>query len=73
MLSLRGHLTRLGQENSAFADASQAKEILTRTRDQLLPGFRRFHWDLLFHLEDREIFGRTPYRSLLLPETPRKP
>src|SRR5436190_4833683 len=41
----------LSPENPAFADIHQARAVLTLTVDHLLPAYREFHADLLFHLE----------------------
>ncbi len=40
----------------AFQDARQARLILDRLRDPILPGYRAFHRDLLFHHTDQTLF-----------------
>jgi len=41
----------LSAENPAFANIQQARDVLALTIDHVLPAYRKFHADLLFHLE----------------------
>lgn len=45
-------LEDLPQCNPAFADIQQAERVIRLTFEQLLPEYRRFHSDLLFHLPE---------------------
>jgi hypothetical protein len=53
---LRIHLAALRAAEPAFRDVTQADAVLALTFDQLLPAYRRHHGDLLFHLNDRDLF-----------------
>ncbi len=44
----------LSAENPAFRDTQQARAVLTLTIDHVLPAYRAFHSDLLFHLPPEE-------------------
>ncbi len=46
---LRSRLAALESTEPAFRDSSQAREALRILFDELLPGYRRFHADLLEH------------------------
>src|SRR5262249_50423354 len=55
--ALAAKLHELHVANSAaFQDVRQAEAVLSLTFDNLLPGYRRHHTDLLFHLSDEELF-----------------
>ena len=47
---LMSALDDLPKVSSAFTDVSQARNVLEFTFEHLLPGYRKFHSDLLFHL-----------------------
>ncbi len=50
-------LTQLQKSGTAaFRDVSQAKAVLHLTFDQVLPAYRTYHADLLFHLSDEHVF-----------------
>jgi hypothetical protein len=46
---LRGRLDALAASEPAFRDATQARETLRLLVDEVLPGYRRYHADLLEH------------------------
>ena len=46
---LRGRLAELEATESAFRDAAQARAMISLVFDEVLPGYRRFHVDLLEH------------------------
>ena len=50
-------LRRLVTENASFKKADQANEALRLVRDHIIPEYRRFHRDLLFHQSDNKLFG----------------
>ncbi|MCA9179193.1 MAG: hypothetical protein KDB14_32250, partial [Planctomycetales bacterium] len=50
-------LQELQRDNPAFVDVRQAETVVRRTRDEVLPGYREFHRDLLFHLDDVRMFN----------------
>lgn len=54
--ALKETLEELSQRSSAFADCQQARGVLDLVFQDLLPAYRRFHTDLLFHLGEAEIF-----------------
>jgi len=53
---LRGHLGEVRGRSEAFARVDQAEAVLRLVFDEVLPGYRRFHRDLLFHSSDEELF-----------------
>jgi hypothetical protein len=54
---LADHLRALQAGGVAgFKDISQARAVLEMTFDKVLPAYRAHHADLLFHLDDRELF-----------------
>jgi hypothetical protein len=53
---LESELPRLQQSSPTFADLSQAQAVLRLLRDSLLPGYRSFHADLLFHQSEAALF-----------------
>ncbi len=53
---LERELPQLCEKSSTFADISQAQAVLRILRDELLPAYRRFHSDLLFHQSEAELF-----------------
>lgn len=46
---LREALVQLTESSPAFRDAQQAADVLRLVFDEVLPAYRRFHSDLLFH------------------------
>ena len=46
---LREAIDRLSRKGGAFADAEQSEAILSMLEAKLLPAYRQFHGDLLFH------------------------
>jgi hypothetical protein len=54
---LRARLSELrASGSSAFRDSAQAEAVLTLVFELVLPAYREHHADLLFHLNDRELF-----------------
>ncbi|MBX3441784.1 MAG: hypothetical protein KF774_05215 [Planctomyces sp.] len=51
---LKAQLEKLSADQSAFADAAQAGNVIELTLDVLLPAYREYHADLLFHLAASE-------------------
>ena len=49
-------MPRLQQSSSTFSDISQAQAVLRLLRDELLPAYRQFHTDLLFHQTEAALF-----------------
>jgi hypothetical protein len=49
--ALTEQLDQLTGSSPAFSDAAQASAAISITIDSLLPAYRKFHSDLLFHLE----------------------
>ncbi|MCA9270931.1 MAG: hypothetical protein KDA41_20765, partial [Planctomycetales bacterium] len=49
-------LARLSGQRSAFADTRQAQAAIDLVFDHVLPSYRRFHADLLFHQGDDDLF-----------------
>jgi hypothetical protein len=47
-------LAKAKAERPAFADASQAEAVIPLVTDRLLPAYRDYHRDLLFHLGDAD-------------------
>ena len=62
-------IDRLQQDGKAFADATQARSVVQLLRDGLLPAYREFHRDLLFHQSEadlwRPLFIGRAYDALL--------
>ncbi len=54
---LRQRLDQVSTGAGAFADASQAAAVLEIVFRHLLPGYREFHRDLLFHQTDDSLFN----------------
>ena len=55
--TLETHLTALAGESGAFAEPEQARAVLRVAAEVVLPAYRSFHEDLLFHQTDRDLFG----------------
>jgi hypothetical protein len=53
---LKVELQRLPGQNPAFQDVQQAAAVLELTFDHLLPAYREFHRDLLFHQTPEGLF-----------------
>jgi len=53
---LSEHLGTVRRGGEAFAQADQAEAVLRLVFDEVLPAYREFHRDLLFHLDDEELF-----------------
>jgi hypothetical protein len=53
---LNRRIDQLQQETSAFGDVSQARAIVKLLGERLLPEYRKFHRDLLWHQSDRELW-----------------
>lgn len=45
-------LAELESQSEAFSNASQARSVISLTFDELLPRYRSFHSDLLFHVSE---------------------
>lgn len=54
---LEAKLQSLRTDSAAFRDADQAASVLELVRAQVLPGYRRFHADLLFHQTEAGLFN----------------
>ena len=54
---LEDELRKLSTEGGPFRADDQAGQILELVRDSLLPGFRKFHENLLFHQTDEHLFN----------------
>ena len=54
--SLQRRMNELASSASAFGDVSQARAVIGLLRDHLLPAYRAFHRDLLWHQSDRELW-----------------
>lgn len=54
---LEEELPRLSDRSASFADAGQARAALRLLRDNVLPAYREFHADLLFHQSEESLFG----------------
>ena len=48
---LNSGLDRLATEQEAFSDTMQARQVIDLALQQVLPAYREFHRDLLFHLD----------------------
>ena len=53
---LKAELHTLPGQNPAFQDVQQAAAVLELTFDHLLPAYREFHRDLLFHQTAEGLF-----------------
>jgi hypothetical protein len=53
---LQCRICELSKTNPAFADVSQARAVVVLLRDRVLPAYRAFHTDLLWHQSDRELW-----------------
>ncbi len=53
---LERRMDELSGTASAFGDVSQARSVVRLLRDHLLPAYRAFHRDLLWHQSDRELW-----------------
>ena len=53
---LESRMDELNRSSPTFADVSQAKAVVHLLRDNLLPAYRAFHRDLLWHQPDRELW-----------------
>src|SRR6478672_4973110 len=49
-------IEKLPREAAAFGNVSQARTLVELLRDHLLPAYRRFHRDLLWHQPDGELW-----------------
>ena len=54
---LKSKLKSLSQTNSHFAATEQAALVLSKTEDEILPGYLEFHADLLFHQSAEFLFS----------------
>ena len=52
--ALLSELDQQSGSSRAFADSRQADAVIRLAFDDVVPAYRRFHRDLLFHLEDRD-------------------
>src|SRR3954470_7818340 len=53
---LQRRMDELVASASAFGDVSQARSVVRLLRDHLMPAYRAFHRDLLWHQPDRELW-----------------
>ncbi|MBC8113519.1 MAG: hypothetical protein H7062_04020, partial [Candidatus Saccharimonas sp.] len=53
--ALQQVLSDLHATSPAFADSSQAEQVISLTFDHTLPAYREYHRDLLFHLKPGEL------------------
>lgn len=53
---LEQRMNDLSANAPAFGDVSQARQVVHLLRDNLLPAYRAFHRDLLWHQSDRELW-----------------
>jgi hypothetical protein len=53
---LHARMTELSAACPTYRDISQARAVLTILREHLLPAYRAFHRDLLWHQSDRELW-----------------
>src|SRR5215475_139047 len=53
---LQRRMDELTASASAFGDVSQAQAAVRVLRDHLLPAYRAFHRDLLWHQPDRDLW-----------------
>ncbi len=54
--TLRKRLEKLASTSPAFANPHQARHSLDIVQKQFLPEYRRFHYDLLWHRSDAELW-----------------
>ncbi len=54
---LLSELSHLQEKDDAFVDTIQASTVLAVTRDHVIPAYRRYHRDLLFHQDDDTLFN----------------
>jgi hypothetical protein len=54
---LREQLAALQQSSAAFANVDQAQAVIGLVFDHLLPDYRKFHRDLLFHQDEKFLFN----------------
>ncbi len=52
---LDDQMVRLSSSSSVFGDVDQARAVILLLREHLLPAYRTFHRDLLWHQSDREL------------------
>ena len=45
------------KDSAAFQNSAQAGGVLNLVLDHVLPGYRQFHSDLLFHQQEEELFN----------------
>src|SRR5260370_21281666 len=64
---LERRMDELSASASAFGDVSQARSVIRLLRDQLMPAYRAFHRDLLWHQSDRELWRPFPLRHSFQP------
>jgi hypothetical protein len=55
--ALDAKLAALSESSPTFQDSEQSRAVLTLIRDNVLPGYREYHRDLLFHQPDEALFG----------------
>ncbi|MHB0958381.1 MAG: hypothetical protein ACYC0X_17505 [Pirellulaceae bacterium] len=55
--ALEEGLLQLSSRSSTFSNVTQARSVLGLLRDALLPAYREFHGDLLFHQSEEILFG----------------
>lgn len=55
--SLQAGLEQLRDRSDAFREVRQARAIVRLVFDEVLPGYREFHRDLLFHQTEDELFA----------------
>jgi len=53
---LEDRMTQLSDSSAAFGDVSQARAVVGLLRDHVLPAYRAFHRDLLWHQPDDELW-----------------
>ena len=56
-LLMSQRLDKLAESNPTFRDCRQARKVLEVTFENVLPGYRKFHRDLLFHQSDALLFN----------------
>ena len=71
---LRQSIERLHTGGGAFADVSQARAVVELLDSKLMPTYREFHGDLLFHQQAEDLFrpffvGRA-FEALLMQSSP---
>lgn len=49
-------IERLRKSGGAFSDTTQAEAVVQLLTDRLIPAYRQFHQDLLFHQTDRDLW-----------------